>query len=267
MDITESKINNIEIEVLKPKEDFTKKTVIGYDYFPDPYGNIYICATKGKGKTMVIYNIVKNTIDKRTKIIIFSSSVGKDNTYAEIIKYCKKKEIECIAYNDIRENGIHLVGEFLNKLKKDSKNDKKEVVIEEKSLLTDESDPRPKRIKKKKIVPDYLLIFDDLGNTLRCKILETVVKVNRHFKIRNILSFHVKSDVMPGTTKQGDYILLFGGYPEKKLEELHQQLVLSVPFCTFLKLYQHCTREKYNFMYCDTKTNTYRRNFNNLLHF
>lgn len=269
MEITESKINNINIEVLKPKEEFTPNTVLGYDFFPDPYGNVYICATKGRGKTMVIYNILKNTIDKRTKVVIFSSSVNKDNTYKEIVKHCEKKDIECITYNHFKENGINLVSEMIRELKKARVDDKqKGVKVEtEQKLLTDENDPRPKRKKKKKIVPEYLLIFDDLGNALRDKDIETLTKINRHFKIRNLMSFHVKNDVLPGTTKQADYVLLFGGYPEKKLEELHQQLVISVDFDTLLKLYKHATAEKYNFLYIDTKKNKYRKNFNTELHF
>ena len=268
MSVSESKINNIEIEVLNPAEEFTPNSVKGYDYFHFPYNNTCICAKKNSGKSMLIYNIIKNTIDKRTKVIIMSGSVHADNVYKEIIKYLKKKEIDVKTYTNFIENRVNIVTTLLNAINKeddddDAMNDGKPRAGQK--IVTGDI-TRPKRKKKpKKIVPDYLLIFDDLGSQLRAQTISTLTKVHRHNKIRCIFSFHTGTDVLPATTQQCDYFILFGGYPEERLEQLYKQLVLSVNFDEFLKLYNHATTKKFDFLYIDVRRNQYRRNFNHEL--
>lgn len=270
VEITESKINKINVEVLKPKEEFNERSVLGWNYLPNPYSNVFLCAKKASGKTNVIYNLIKNVIDKRTKVIIFSGSVDKDNTYKEIIKYCNKKNIDCTTYHSFLENRVNLVDELIRSLRLEEKQEKdkaKKVQEVEHKLLTEENDPRPPRKKKKKIVPQILLIFDDLGNVLRDQSIATLSKLNRHYKIMNLMSFHANTDILPSTSKQADFIMLFQGYTVEKLEKLHADLLLSVNFDTLLELYRYATREKYHFLYIDVRNNKYRKNFDIELNF
>jgi hypothetical protein len=262
MNIHESKINNIGIELVKAKEEFTPDNVLGYKYFSNPYGNTFLISKKNSGKSTVIYNIVKNTVDKRTKVMIFSGSIGKDHVYDEIIKYCKKKDIPITTFPSfIDANGNNLVQRIMEAsqamINKDEREQKQDDLTE---ILVDKE--RPKRKRKKKIVPEMLLIFDDLGATLRNRVIATLGKLGRHFKIRNVMSFHVAQDAYPDLLEQGDFVILFGGYPEEKLEKLFERLVLSVTWEQFYQLYKFATKEKYNFLYCDVRNNKYRRNFN-----
>ena len=43
--------------------------ILGYDYFPTLYSNIYICSRRRSGKTTLIYNILKHCVNKRTNVV------------------------------------------------------------------------------------------------------------------------------------------------------------------------------------------------------
>ena len=49
-----------------------EEEIRGYDYFPNLYSNIYVCAAKRKsGKSTLIYNIIKNCAGRRTNVVFF----------------------------------------------------------------------------------------------------------------------------------------------------------------------------------------------------
>jgi hypothetical protein len=43
--------------------------ILGYDYFPTLYSNIYIWSRRRSGKTTLIYNILKHCVNKRTNVV------------------------------------------------------------------------------------------------------------------------------------------------------------------------------------------------------
>ena len=209
MSVKETKLNNVQVEVLKAPVEFTKKNVLGWNYLQNPWSNVLFCSKKNSGKTTVIYNLVKNIIDKRTKVFIFSGSVYADSVYKELIKYCKNKEIPCKAYPHFIDNGINLIEQLVKGLGDTPVSDTTINKDEHASLIFDKDDDRPKRRKKKKIVPEILIICDDLGSSLRAQAISTLCKTNRHNKLLNLFSFHVKSDILPSTCQQADFLFLF----------------------------------------------------------
>ena len=54
--------------------------ILGYDYFPTLYSNIYICSRRRSGKTTLIYNILKHCVNKRTNVVSFCSTINRDTT-------------------------------------------------------------------------------------------------------------------------------------------------------------------------------------------
>ena len=66
----------------------------------------------------------------------------------------------------------------------------------------------------------------------------------------------------PEAIQQLDYVLLFKGHPEAKLLKLWTDCDLSVTFDFFKKLYQHATKDKYNFLYVSTRDEVFKKNFN-----
>ena len=90
------------------------------------------------------------------------------------------------------------------------------------------------------------------------------MKSQRHIKCKVIVSSQTWTDLDLEGRHQIDYCLLFQGHSVKKLESIHADLDLSIPFSKFLELYYDATREKYHFLYIDKTTGTYRQDFNQM---
>jgi len=59
-----------------------------------------------------------------------------------------------------------------------------------------------------------------------------------------------------------DIWILFGHIPEERLEIIYKDASLHIPYELFLKLYEHGTEKRYNFIFFDTRTGEFRKNFN-----
>ena len=58
------------------------------------------------------------------------------------------------------------------------------------------------------------------------------------------------------------YTLIFKSFNREKLLVLFESLDLSIDFELFEQLYQDGTAQPFNFLYVDSRDNTYRKNFN-----
>ena len=122
--------------------------------------------------------------------------------------------------------------------------------------------------KPRKYTPEYFIIMDDLSNEIRHPSVGHLLKRNRHFRSKVIISSQYLHDLPPGSIQQLDYILLWPGIPHKttgpenKLKKIHNSLDLSISYPLFEKLYDNATEEKYNFLYVDIRNEKYRHNFN-----
>ena len=92
--ISIKKINN---EVVKPiivhgkGFEVDKRPIKGEKLFSELYANIFICAKKFSGKTVVATKIIKDTCDKNTTVLVFCSTVDKDMNHKKIKQLCKNK--------------------------------------------------------------------------------------------------------------------------------------------------------------------------------
>src|SRR5205823_3520629 len=91
-----------------------------------------------------------------------------------------------------------------------------------------------------------------------------LLKTNRHYKCKVILSSQYVNDLMPESLKQIDYFLLFGGHSIDKLEKIYKDADLPINFELFLKLYENATSAKYNFLYIDVRDVSFRKNFSHI---
>jgi len=130
------RINNSIVEpvpVIRTEEDL--KPVKGSDLLPEIYSNLYAVAMKKQGKSTLVYNIVKETSDPRTKIFAFVSTLNKDDTYDALQKYCELKHIEWNGFTSIiGEDGTNILQELI------------------KGLQAELPDPKDKKTKKKRSV-------------------------------------------------------------------------------------------------------------------
>lgn len=111
------------------------------------------------------------------------------------------------------------------------------------------------------IVPEYIFVFDDLSNELKDPVVSHLLKTNRHYKSKIIISSQYVQDVAPSSRKQIDYWLLFGGHSPDKLEVIHRDADTRLTFEQFVRVYKKITKPDYQFLLLNTTEDEYRRNF------
>ena len=88
------------------------------------------------------------------------------------------------------------------------------------------------------------------------------LKTSRHYKAKVIVSSQYIHDLSNSCIKILDYTLIFKSFYREKLLVLFESLDLSIDFELFEQLYQDATAQPFNFLYVDSRDNTYRKNFN-----
>ena len=263
-------INHVEIKKI-PLPPLESDKVLGSDLFEKLYANVLILAKKNSGKTTVVYNIIRECADKDTTVIVFSATHEKDTSWIAIKEYMEKHNIESTFYTDLIEDGVNMLETYINELKKadapEEEQEPKKSIYEcsydgddEKQVLKVRK-PR----KKKYLSPKIIFIFDDMAGELRSPWLSNLAKKHRHFKTKVITSTQYIHDVPPDMIKQQDYILLFPGIDDEKLEILYKHIVIGATFEELKKIYKYASSEKFNFLYIDINKEQFRKKFNQLI--
>lgn len=283
MTIKVKKINDIEVKKVKLSNQINPKEILGYNLFKKIFSNIWLCSKKHSGKSTVIANILDKCINKSTIVVFFCPTINKDETYIKMKKKLKKRGIMYDAYEDIfDEEGGNIVDKYLHMLiererenqeEDDEEQEEIETIEEYRGLIKfNEEPPKEKKkkeeepkIKKNKIrSPDYIFIFDDLGEALKHKSIYRLLSKNRHFNCKVILSTQSPNDLAGRSRKQIEYSLIFRSFDREQLKELYRALDLSVNIEDFYKLYDYATLNPYNFLYI-SNDNEFRKNFNQRL--
>ena len=249
---------------------------------------------KASGKSTVLTNIIFKMMGKHTKLIIICNSINHDSIWLDAIKKIKKRGNEVILLNDIVEDGVDEIAEFLNEMKNnnddlipkslDEEDEIKpseagikqphirkplyEVLAEKnknevKNEVKEEKRSEEKQKNTSKIISEYLICLDDLGSSLRNKSLDQLVKTNRHYKCSCIISTQHLNDILPSTLRQMNYCLIFGKFSEDKLKELYKKFDIGVTYDEFYDMYKDATKHKYNFLFIDRPKNEFRSGFQN----
>lgn len=264
--LTTHKINNTKVRPVK-LEKIDKSMVKGGELFEELYANIFICAKKKSGKSTVVFNILKKCAGKDTRIVIFAGTVNKDPTYRAITEYFEGRGNTVITYTSIKEDGVDNLSSIVEMLR-----DPDEVVEEEEEedegipvLITDETIRRRRKPRKprkpKHIAPEIIFVLDDLSTELRYPSVANLLKTNRHYKSKVIMSSQYVHDLKPESILQLDYLLLFAGHTLEKLELIHKRTDLSTPFEMFTRMYDLATQKRFSFLYVDTVQEEFRINF------
>ena len=268
-DLQLKKINDIAVKPIIQNK-LHKDDVLGYDYFPTLYSNIYICSKRKSGKTTLIYNILKHCTDKKTNVVFFCSTIHRDATYKKILEMLEKKGVNTIVYDHFIDGKENVLTTMLNEMNNDleaketTKKPKgnelvgwgyfdKEEVEEKKEI---------KEKKPKKLGCEYIFIFDDLGSDLRNASITQLCKVSRHYKAKLIFSSQYLHDMSNSAIKNLDVCLIFKSFNREKLLVLFEGLDLGCSFDQFVEMYKDATHEPFNFLYVDCREGTFRRNFN-----
>lgn len=262
--INDKKVKPVQVTKIDPNK------IKGYDLFPEIYANIFLCAKKKSGKTSVIHTILKECIDKETRVFVFCATHNKDESYKHIKKMLENKKVRNIFYDSIvDEDNVNNLDLIIKELRKESEFEDEDIVDEKgeeiQSKIIDVDNEGNIKIKNKKkpskLSPKIVFVFDDISDELKNKYVPKLLKTNRHFKSKVIVSSQYPLDTHPGSRKQFDYWILFKGHEDAKLETIYQNASLPIDFELFKKMYHKATSEKYNFLYIDCVQNEYRSNF------
>jgi hypothetical protein len=181
----------------------------------------------------------------------------------------KKRNINYEKFVHFIEEKENILEDIINSLKNEKSDNSENEIVEKKKICLFENENenengiRKKKEKKiKKLYPEFIFLFDDLGSDLRNKAIDILCKTNRHLKSKVILCGHTLNDLNPGCRKQLDFVLLFKCLTNEKLETLRNDIDLSIPEDEFKQAYEYSTTEPFNFLYISTKDDELRKNFN-----
>lgn len=254
------------------KED--DRPIKGKELFDELYPNVFLTAMKNSGKTSTIYHIIKNCATRDTTVIIFASTVYNDKSWVNIRKYLDMRKIPFEIHTAIKdEKGNHL-NELVSKLAKEAEQreieeklqkDMPATVDKKKNVLLfdsdDDEDDKPKK-KSKFRSPDYIIVLDDLSEELKMPALNALLKKNRHFRAMTLLSSQDYKDVLPTARANLDYFIIFGRLTDERLAKVYNDASVKIPFELFKKAYEYATKDKYTFLYINTRDQEFRKNFN-----
>lgn len=261
-------LKKINDEVVRevPIQKLDLRPVKGAALFPVLDANIFLCARKKSGKTSAVFKILKRCAGPRTKIMVFCSTVHKDESWNTIRLWAQQRCIPFVAYTSlIDDNGNNLLADLIEGLQKE-KDEKEGKEGKEVDLLLEEPDEPEEEVTRSKYrTPEWIFVFDDLADELRKPIVATFLRKNRHFLAKTIISSQYINDIYPAARKQLDYVILFKGHQQKKIDEIGKDVDIGVPKDELWDLYKFATEEPYSFLYCDVRGGTFRRNFNELI--
>lgn len=270
------RLNN-EVIVPPVNTEFDVKRVKGYQLFPEAYANIFCCARKQSGKSSTIFHILKKCTSTPTKLWIFCGTHDLDDVWVAIKKWLDEKGIEYECFKSIHEGKEDILKGIMDRLREPEEEPVEPVPepVVPPIFMSDEEEARwharqaavharreRKRNGKSKIYPKNIFVLDDLSTELKSPSVVRLLKENRHFKSKVIISSQSYKDLAPGARNQFQYVLIFKGIREDVLQLIHQETYINIEFDEFYDIYEYATKQKYNFLYIDLKNMKFRKNFN-----
>ena len=192
--LMKKRINSKKVAVV-PIEKVDVNKIKGNEIFQELYNNVFICAKKHSGKTNVIWNLLKDTINKRTTVYAFVGTHFNDKTYDGIKPMLDYKKIKNEFYDSmVDDNRENILLGIINSIKKLDEPSKELEEVEKvsldkrvKALLKEPEEEVKKPRPPKKLAPRFLFLFDDISSELKSKVLDSLLKQNRHYKALSLI--------------------------------------------------------------------------------
>lgn len=269
------KVNN-EVVVPPVIKDFDIKQVKGAALFPEVFSNVFLCARKQSGKSSVLLHILKKCVSTPTKVWIFCGTHDIDDVWIEIKKWLEGKGVEFEAHKSIFDGKEDLLKAIMEKEREpEEEAEEVEIPVVRPIFMSDAEEARwnakqekiaEKKKKKKsgkgKKYPKNVFVFDDLSIELKAPSIVRLLKENRHFKSKVLVSSQSYKDLPPGARGQFQYMLIFRGIRDDVLELIYKESYINVDLDQFLEMYRYATKESYHFLYVDLKSMKFRKDFN-----
>lgn len=263
--------------VIPEKSRYDGKKIRNEAMSSELYSNLLLVAKKKSGKTNLIYNYVKKSVGRETKVYVFASTWHRDTTYKELRKLLEKKGVHVEGYTSLVEGRRNILKEILEDAsaepeeegeeeeEKETPQDWREKCLNSMFAKPEEKKEEKKKRESKYVSPEMIIILDDLHTEMRSPVIAGLVTRNRHYRSKVIMSTQYVHMVPPQVWANVDICMLGGKLPDEKLQMLHDRLDLTLPEEEFVELYDKATSKKYSFLYIDTNNEQYRRNFDTIL--
>ena len=92
------KIND---RIIKPYKGVDKRPYSYDDLFSHPYVNILIAGPKNTGKSVIVGNILRNSVSNRSVVRFFSTTMEADHTTDSTIKKLEKRGVDVEKYEKL----------------------------------------------------------------------------------------------------------------------------------------------------------------------
>jgi hypothetical protein len=286
--ITRKKVNKQKVNPVKIRKE--TRQIKGSEICPELYFNMLEVASTNVGKTTVTAHVVDQIIgEETTQVIAFVSSLYNDPLWQHIEESVEDKEVNFVGHLSIKEEGQNLLKDYLddfteeakarrNKKQKDDEPEPRnlmELLARENGLqhyLSDDSHEiirinQKEKVKRPKYAsPQYIFLFDDLGDELKTPAYSALTKRSRHFLICTVTAIQDIKDIKPSVLTQMRVVLLFGRQPVDRIKHAWYLLKPPMPFELFYQLYKDATEPEKDdpkpFFYVNVRDNLFGRNFN-----
>jgi hypothetical protein len=264
------KINQHETKPMTSKKKVDTRPILGADLVPILYATILCLARKKLGKTQLNFDFIRHCIAPGSMVHAYVSTLHNDDTWTAIMEYCQENGIAFHGHTSLfDEEGHDQLARLVRVLNEEAEakrlEEESEAGTGETKVLMCCDDPGPVNKRKPKLPshqsPERVFIFDDLSDELKTRSFAKFLKNMRHYKCKVIIGTQDLHDLLPASRKMVDIWALFKGQSVEKLETIHKDADLSVPFETFEQLYRVATKEPYSFLYVNATNQTLRKKF------
>lgn len=283
------KINNHVIKQIPNYGGKTKQLpVLGGDIIAEVYANISMIGRKMVGKTSTLYHILTQTLGADSYVYIFSHTINQDKSWINIKKWLKRNDIEFEEFTEVTGNLEPIIELLRIEAKERRMEEDKEMEAKELGKLTppptkqifkidDTEDEKKVKEKKKKgkkwLTAQVFFIFDDISDELRIPAVSALLKENRHWLSKVIMSSQEVMKLDPASRKMTDVWLIYRG-EQNKLPQIYKDAEIKFPYELFEQMYEKSTNTErlkywqgdtekilYNFFYIDKDQNDFRSGF------
>ena len=262
--LTKKTINKIKVKPIPIVNKIDTSKIMGGDLF-DLYTGICIIGRTGSGKTSLINEILYQTTNRLTTVILFSSTIFNDQNWIYICDSLDKRGTPSIKHTSLidESDNSNILDSYVDlfRAQKKEEQETKNQPKKPKKYIIDDSDEKESKMKPpKKIACKYFFVLDDMSDELKNRSLSSLIKKSRHFESKLLVSTQYYCDVEKSARNQFRYWCLYGGISEDKLDQLHSDIGLSIAVSRFKGLYKDATSEQYNFLFFDKILEKFRKN-------
>ena len=199
-------------------------------------------------------------------MVAFVSTLNNDANWRMIQQKCETKGIVFVGHTSIMdEDKVDLLQALTQHLQEKAAPDGEEAEEPQCTLpyvsMAETKEESGSAARARYQSPEYIIILDDLSDELKKKSVETLLKKNRHFKCKVIISSQWLNDIPPAALGQMSVVCLLRGFSVDKLVEFHSKARLGVDQERFVEMYREATSEPFGFLYIDMDKNKYRNKF------